>query len=303
MEKTIEILGGYAARIEDNKVILERKESEDEKIRKQLIGFFSGHYALCNINAKDTIAYLKKQKEQKSLNISAASEWLRKHISRYMNSEYNEFHKCVEYDGSIDKDRLINDFEEAMQKEQKPIKVYDNMDDLIADAMIDEISKSDMSDSAKHNRIYWINKHRQNLAEWSEEDKKNFEEAVSYIKDDSLKEFIKSLPERFNLQPKQEWKQENCKDLSEFECAMLHIGESFFGKNAGLNPNDTALVKEQAKLLIDLVESEPVVLDEKDEERLIKASISFLKHFADNGYENAVECIDWLKSKLDGNSC
>jgi hypothetical protein len=60
------------------------------------------------------------QKEQNSLDISTASEWLREHVCFYMNSEYNEFHKCVEYDGSIDKERLINDFEEAMQKEQKP---------------------------------------------------------------------------------------------------------------------------------------------------------------------------------------
>ena len=39
----------------------------------------------------------------------------------------------------------------------------------------------------------------------------------------------------------------------------------------------------------------------EDEERLINTSISFLKDFADKGYENAVECIDWLKSKLNGN--
>ena len=41
----------------------------------------------------------------------------------------------------------------------------------------------------------------------------------------------------------------------------------------------------------------------EDEERLIKTSISFLKDFADKGYENAVECIDWLKSKLNGDAC
>ena len=40
----------------------------------------------------------------------------------------------------------------------------------------------------------------------------------------------------------------------------------------------------------------------EDEERLINTSISFLKDFADKGYENAVECIDWLKSKLNGNT-
>lgn len=39
----------------------------------------------------------------------------------------------------------------------------------------------------------------------------------------------------------------------------------------------------------------------EDEKRLINTSISFLKDFADKGYENAVECIDWLKSKLNGN--
>lgn len=40
----------------------------------------------------------------------------------------------------------------------------------------------------------------------------------------------------------------------------------------------------------------------EDEERLINTSISFLKDFANKGYENAVECIDWLKSKLNGDS-
>ena len=36
--------------------------------------------------------------------------------------------------------------------------------------------------------------------------------------------------------------------------------------------------------------------EKKDNERLRKTSIAFLQHFADKGYENAVECIDWLKS-------
>ena len=42
--------------------------------------------------------------------------------------------------------------------------------------------------------------------------------------------------------------------------------------------------------------------NDEDEVRLINTSISFLKDFADKGYENAVECIDWLKSKLNGNT-
>lgn len=114
-----------------DEVFPELKESEDERIRKRLVEYFNVYYDRFssgnNVNVhweglevKSVIAYLERQKEQKSLNISAASEWLREHVRRYINSEYNEFHKCVEYDGSIDKERLINDFEEAMQKEQKP---------------------------------------------------------------------------------------------------------------------------------------------------------------------------------------
>ena len=50
-----------------------------------------------------------------------------------------------------------------------------------------------------------------------------------------------------------EWKQENVDELSKFEMAMMHIGGSFFGEKAGLDPNDTATIKEQAKLLLELV--------------------------------------------------
>ena len=35
----------------------------------------------------------------------------------------------------------------------------------------------------------------------------------------------------------------------------------------------------------------------QDDERLRKTTIAFLKDFAEQGYENAVECIDWLESK------
>ena len=37
------------------------------------------------------------------------------------------------------------------------------------------------------------------------------------------------------------------------------------------------------------------VNEENNEERLRKTTIEFLKEFADKGYENAVECINWLE--------
>ena len=38
------------------------------------------------------------------------------------------------------------------------------------------------------------------------------------------------------------------------------------------------------------------VWSEEDEEKLVNTTISFLNDYADKGYENAIECIDWLKS-------
>lgn len=73
MTKTIEIPEGYAARIEGNKVILEPKESEDERIKKDIITTLSIGVA-CNESAlhpgayttlKEAIAYLERQKEQR----------------------------------------------------------------------------------------------------------------------------------------------------------------------------------------------------------------------------------------------
>lgn len=38
-------------------------------------------------------------------------------------------------------------------------------------------------------------------------------------------------------------------------------------------------------------------MSNKDNERLRKTAIAFLKDFAEQGYENAVECIDWLEKQ------
>ena len=66
MNKEIEIPEGYEARIEGNKVVLELRESEDEKIRKQLINFASTYefWKAEQLTKEEVVAYLEKQKEQ-----------------------------------------------------------------------------------------------------------------------------------------------------------------------------------------------------------------------------------------------
>lgn len=60
--KEIEIPEGYEARIEGNKVILKQKESQDERIRKEMIAFIS-QFAPEHLKA-EFVSYLEKQKEQ-----------------------------------------------------------------------------------------------------------------------------------------------------------------------------------------------------------------------------------------------
>ena len=62
---------------------------------------------------------------------------------------------------------------------------------------------------------------------------------------------------------------------------------------AGVENVPVSIIKDTAQDC--LAQIKPVEWSEEDE-RLISTSISFLKNFADKGYENAVECIDWLKS-------
>ena len=48
-------------------------------------------------------------------------------------------------------------------------------------------------------------------------------------------------------------------------------------------------------------ELKQIVEIENDDERLRKTAIAFLKDFAEQGYENAVECIDWLEKQGEPN--
>lgn len=191
----------------------ELKESEDARI----IRFFTelatdacgGHgqeyYEELGLNYDKVMTWLESKKERQTV------EWEWPNLSNCIRNCKKCHGKCF--------------YRKEPYEEQKPIKVYDNMDDLIADAMIDEINESDMLDRDKHNRVYWITKHRQKPAEWSEEDKVMLNNIIwsvhmkSIIKplyemDDRSKykkyeDFLKALPERFNLQPKQEWSEED----------------------------------------------------------------------------------------------
>ena len=53
----------------------------------------------------------------------------------------------------------------------------------------------------------------------------------------------------------------------------------------------------KVKYTQEILEKYITSMSNKDDERLRKTTIAFLKDFAEKGYENAVECIDWLEKQ------
>ena len=101
-----------------------------------------------------------------------------------------------------------------------------------------------------------------------------------------------------------EWKQENREELTEFENAMMHIGDSFFGENAGLDPNNTVTIKEQAELLLELVPSKE--WSEEDERNLqgiideINANKNNAPDYDLATYDRFLSWIKSLKERIGG---
>lgn len=165
-----------------DEVFPELKESDDERIRKELISFVNKYYG--EETKKEVLAYLERQKEYVSDNFDDV--WTTEDCTEIIEAgeklspRFKELFKEVchaWYDKGIELEK---------QKEKKP-------------------------------------------ARWSEEDKTMLERCISkmvYIipvpgkhgitdmsfethTDNELADWLKYLPERFNLQPKQEWSEED----------------------------------------------------------------------------------------------
>ena len=69
----------------------------------------------------------------------------------------------------------------------------------------------------------------------------------------------------------------------------------------GKQKDNDELIKEfgeyKVKYTQEVLEKHINSMSNKDDERLRETTISFLKDFAEQGYENAVECIDWLENQ------
>lgn len=232
--------------------IPEAEESKDERIRQELLGVIKHFYDGSVLRADDYkkySAYLEKQKERKPIDIDFVSDWLKKHVREYVNSEYNEFHKTVEYDGSISIERLIEDLKKAIEQQslanendfaRRPTELSEEDILHLNNAILAAEKEWGInSNTAKWLRSFFLPKKTKtiedakpedilaadkNRTKWSKEDDaihtrvlgalgKAFMGVLPTKPSQEDIEWFKSLPERFNLQPKQEWSEEDDKML------------------------------------------------------------------------------------------
>ena len=262
----------------------------------------------------DLINRLRKAKEDDSVNDDryccviddivpelkeSVDEKIRKVIYGWIYTQPSQF-----FDSGFSKEEMLAWLEK--QSEKKPVIEMKTPEESLG------------IDSDTYNKIVDECIYGEQNPAWSEEDELHIRELESLVKQawaiaehendketihkmSNLSFFLKTL----KPQPKQEWKQENTGDLTDFENAMMHIGESFFGDNAGLDPNDTNAIKEQANLLLELVPKQGWSDVDKDILFRITDNLKFLRDTISIDPKYAVNIIDiereitWLKDLKD----
>ena len=193
-----EIPDGYEARIEGSKVIIELKVSEDEKIRKAIGDAICGTTAETVLEANgvklvDALAYLERQKEHQN-NSYTPNKSFWKDTNSSSDNERNLDELAREYIDGV--------------KRYHTTPNWDLMQTAVCYGYhLREEVGSECVESVKP-------------AEWSDEDERMLSNCVSALKEGANghaividygehEKWLNSLPERFNLQSKQEWSEED----------------------------------------------------------------------------------------------
>lgn len=195
-------------------LIPELAESEDEMIRKELVTFFKEmrdtwheihwHY----LQVDGILAWLEKQKEQ---------EWSQDDERNYnflmsLCKQWESLNGYTRRRGKANTDLKSWLKELRFKKQKEPHytkrnalfdKCVENCDPEVMKSVSDEVDE--------------MLEKEQKFTEWDEFDKGCLKRAIWYIenpapsvvKDTNLVLWLKSLPGRFNLQPKQEWSDED----------------------------------------------------------------------------------------------
>ena len=190
MNKEIEIPEGYEARIESNKVIIEQKEGEDEKIRKVLLEYFNERDSYRDedetfngVPFSSIIAYLEKQKDQKpaerveinkSLSDAVISE-----LGKYNGENYWKSPWAMDSTGTAYPLYFAN-LGATWQKEQKPTE---SPEDIHNRGYIKGVEDAYNNVNEAKVILKRLAKEDPKPTEWSEEDEDAIEQAIIAIED------------------------------------------------------------------------------------------------------------------------
>ena len=198
-----EISGLTRACIEE--IFPELKESDDERIRKALITYFQrfpypyGGIESAGTNAKEAIAWLEKQGKQKT----DIPKWKYKKDNAPLSKDcliLNRYGCVVKaVSGAMVSDAWVLDYDELVKLPKEEVEKQG-----------EKLQGKTALEAIQEEKIDNANKIEQSSA-WSEEDEKNLKRVIWYVenpalnvvKDTMLSEWLKSIKERVQPQPKQ----------------------------------------------------------------------------------------------------
>jgi hypothetical protein len=214
-------------------LIPELAETEDERIRKALIKYFTlsddnADYQCCGVHYKDIVAWLEKQGAKVSAIEGFETEFERQ-VSDLIASAINKEHEYNQGYVKWTANALLNYAKHELEKpcEQKPVEwsAYDKatLEYIIED--IKELRDSEIDESSieayerELNLLQAINESTKlsnytNPAQWSEEDEKMLNDILMcgehhcYLDVENIN-WLYSLKDRIWYQPAQEWSEEN----------------------------------------------------------------------------------------------
>ena len=251
--------------------IPELAESEDERIRKELVNFFQSPFIKENLTDEKIapwLAYIEKLKERKPANADYISG-IRKELLGIEDNAKN-------IDGLTESQwvairaahRLLGEY---VEQEQKPVEI----EEIIRKAKSE--GRQEVIDNPEYYQL-------QKPAEWSEEDKQWLSEVYSAIdhsmysevERQEMKKYIDHL--RYQSQPKQELDEESSKVVLKAVELLNSYGNSLYNGSFEKESNAVYKVADSLKLL----STQPKPEWSENEKQRLKTIAGYLRY---KGYE------------------
>lgn len=223
----------------------ELRESEDERIRKAIVGLIEelqrSDKNFAGVELADMLSYLEKQKEQKprwEINNPHTTKWTKEMIDEKFEELVKEYHKqkpVVTHGETYHVDTLGTQQVIAGKMPQKPAE-WSKEDKAIISCIVCCLDGQFVTEAARKQCLEWFNQHRrdflnQSKQEWSEEDENKIESIKGLITmgkfvDTNTIKTIWKLLDSLRPQPKVEWSEEDEEMLNSCICSIEESKEN-----------------------------------------------------------------------------